>query len=71
VFIWVILNTGHAYGSVTDTMNVISMGKKGKYLNTLEKYNIYTISKNNLLMNDTNIEAHNPIFQVIHELYDR
>jgi hypothetical protein len=52
-------------------MDIISTGRKGKYLNTLEKYHIYKIKKNTLHMNDTDIEAHGPIFQVIHELYDR
>jgi hypothetical protein len=66
-----ILNTGHRYGSITDTMDIISTGMKGRYLNTLEKYHIYKISKNNLYMNDTHIEVHNPIFQIIHELYNR
>jgi hypothetical protein len=27
-----ILNTGHLYGSLTDTMDVISTGRKGRYL---------------------------------------
>jgi hypothetical protein len=31
-----ILNTGHAYGTMTDTMNIITIGRKGKHLNTLE-----------------------------------
>jgi hypothetical protein len=50
-----ILNTGHAYGSITDTMKVIKIEKTGKHLNTLEKYHIYKISKNRLHMNDTHI----------------
>jgi hypothetical protein len=36
-----ILNTGHAYGPITDTMEIITTGKKGKHLNTLETYYIY------------------------------
>jgi hypothetical protein len=58
-----ILNTGHTYDTITDTMDVIR--------NTLEKYHTYKISKNILDMNYTHIEAHNPIFQTVHELYDR
>jgi hypothetical protein len=42
--------------------------KEGRHLNTLEKF---TFSRNNLHMNNTHIEAHNPIFQTVHELYDR
>jgi hypothetical protein len=66
-----ILNTGHTYGIITDTMDIIRTGGKGRYLNTLEKYHIYKISRNNLHMNDTHIDTHNPIFQTVHELYNR
>jgi hypothetical protein len=51
-------------------MNVIRTGTKGSHLNTLEKYHIYKINRNNLHMNDTHIEAYNPIFQTVHEIYD-
>jgi hypothetical protein len=57
-----ILNTGHTYGTIYDTMDVIAMGRKGKHLNTLERYHIYKISKDNIHMNDTYIDTHNPIF---------
>jgi hypothetical protein len=40
---------------------------KGRHLNTSEKYYIYKISRNNLHMNDTYIDTHNPIFQIIHD----
>jgi hypothetical protein len=65
-----ILNTGHTYGTVTDTVDVIRIGRKGRHLNTLEKYYIYKISRSNLHVKDTYSEAHNPIFQTVHELYD-
>jgi hypothetical protein len=51
-------------------MDVIRIGRKGRHLNTLEKYHIYEISRNNLHMNETCIELHNPIFQTVHEIYD-
>jgi hypothetical protein len=63
-----ILNTGHAYGPITDTMEIITTGKKGKHLNTLERYYIYKTNKENIQMNDTYIETHNPIFQTLHEM---
>jgi hypothetical protein len=44
---------GHTYGTVTGTMDVIRTGRKGRLLNTLEKYHIYKIDRNNLYMNDT------------------
>jgi hypothetical protein len=60
--------SGHTYGTITDTMDILRAGRKG---NTVEKYHIYRISRSNLHMNDTHIEAHNPLFQTVHELYDR
>jgi hypothetical protein len=31
-----ILNTGHAYGALTNTMDVIKEGRKGRHLNSLK-----------------------------------
>jgi hypothetical protein len=47
--------------------------KEGQTFKHLRKvrYHIYKISGNNLHMNDTQIKARNPIFQTVHELYDR
>jgi hypothetical protein len=39
--------------------------KKRKHLNTLEKYCVYKTSEDGLQMNDTYIDTHNPIFEVI------
>jgi hypothetical protein len=55
---------------MVDTMDVIRISNKGKYLNTLEKYYIYKISRKGLHMNDMNINEHNPIFEVLHGIYD-
>jgi hypothetical protein len=65
------LNTGHACGSIADTMTVLKTEKKGKLPNTLEKYHIYKTSKEGRQMNDTYIDTHNPIFEVIQEINDR
>jgi hypothetical protein len=61
-----ILNTGHTYGTVANTMDIIRTGRKGRHLNTQEKY-YYKMSRNKLHMNDT----HNLIFQTLHEFDDR
>jgi hypothetical protein len=50
-----IVNMGHTYGTITDNMYIIKQRKKGKHINTLEKYHIYKINKNMLHMNDTYI----------------
>jgi hypothetical protein len=31
-----LLNRGHKYGPITDTMDIIKTHKKGKHMNTLE-----------------------------------
>jgi hypothetical protein len=56
-----ILNTGQTYRKITDTMDVIRTGRKGRHLNTLEKYHIYKISRNNLQMSDTHIDTQSRI----------
>jgi hypothetical protein len=67
-----ILNTGHKYGTtVTDTMDIIRAHGKGKHLNTLENYHIYKLSKDNIQMNDTNTDTHNPIFKALQETNTR
>jgi hypothetical protein len=52
-------------------MEIKETGRKGRYLNTLEKYHIYEICKDNVHMNDTNIDIHNPIFQTLHRIYTK
>jgi hypothetical protein len=52
-------------------VDAVTTGRKGKYLNTLEWYHIYRISKDNLHMNDTYIDKNNLTFEIFHELYTR
>jgi hypothetical protein len=66
-----ILNTGHSYGNITDTMEIIKIERKGKHLNTLERYHIYKISKEGIHMNDMHDETYNPIFEVINSIDTR
>jgi hypothetical protein len=66
-----ILNTGHSYGNITNTMQITKIERKGKHLNTLEKYHIYKISKEKIHMNDTYDDTYNPIFEVIHNIDTR
>jgi hypothetical protein len=56
------------YGSITDTMQIMKIERKGRHLNTLEKYHIYRISKEEIHMNDIHDETHNPIFEVINNI---
>jgi hypothetical protein len=62
-----ILNSGHSYGSIEDTLDIIKIETKGKHLDTLEKFHIFCLVKQNKHLNDSNIETHNPIFNVIYK----
>jgi hypothetical protein len=53
---------------LTATIDIIITGRKGKHLNTLERYHIYKTSRKNLHMNDTLIDTHNPIFGALQEM---
>jgi hypothetical protein len=63
------LNAGHAYGTIADTMEIITTGKERKYFNTLERYHISESSRENLHKNDTHIDTHKLIFKTLHEIY--
>jgi hypothetical protein len=63
-----ILEARHSYNTIENTMEVIKIGQKGTYLNTLEKYYIYKTNKTGLLMNDMNTDEHNPIFEKLHKI---
>jgi hypothetical protein len=52
-------------------MDIIETGKKGKHLNTLQKYHICGTSKPNLHMNHTHIDTYYPIFETLYELHTR
>jgi hypothetical protein len=64
-----ILNTGHTYGPIDDIMEIMEAGKKGKYLNTLEKYHIHRNSKENTHINNISTETYNPIFEELNKIY--
>lgn len=66
-----VLKPEYSYGNMTDTMDIIKTGRKGKHFNTLEKYSIYRISKAKLHMNDIYTDTYNPMFERLHELYTR
>jgi hypothetical protein len=63
-----ILNKRHTYGTLTGTMDIIKIYKKGKHLNTLQKYHIYKINKDILHINNTYIDTYNPIFETLHQI---
>jgi hypothetical protein len=65
-----ILNAGHRYGTMENSMDIIETNKKGQYSNTLENYHIYVATRNNTHMNNTNKDTHNPIFKELYPIYN-
>jgi hypothetical protein len=64
------IDTGHICDTMEDTTDVVRIGRKRQYLNTLEKYYIRKISKGKLHMNDTNIDEHHSIFDELQKIYE-
>jgi hypothetical protein len=60
-----ILNTGHAYDGIENTMEFLNFQEKGKYLNTLEWFHIYKSKKTVWLLNDNYIDTYNLVFKLI------
>jgi hypothetical protein len=64
-----ILDTGHAYNTIDETMKVLHIEKKGQKLNTLEHFQIYNLTKKSVQLNDTHTLTHNPIFDILIKTY--
>jgi hypothetical protein len=62
-----ILKSGHSYSSINDIMDIIKVKRKGKHLDTLERFHIFCTFKQNKHLNDNNIDVHNPIFNAIYK----
>jgi hypothetical protein len=60
-----IINTGHEYRNIENTLNILNVQKKGKFLNTLEKFDIYKKQKTDNLLNESCTDTYNPIFELI------
>jgi hypothetical protein len=60
-----IINTGHEYGNIESTLNVLKIQKKGAFLNTLEKFHIYKTQKTDNLLNENSTDIYNPIFELL------
>jgi hypothetical protein len=64
-----ILNTGHAYGYIEDTMTILHNIGKGPHMNTLERFHSYEISKQGMHLHDTFTDIINPIFETLTQAY--
>ena len=47
-----VLDEGHSFGPMTNIMDIIHIEKKGRMLDTLEKYYIYRETQNGNQIND-------------------
>jgi hypothetical protein len=62
-----ILETGHNFGKIDDIMLVKYYDKKGKHLDTMEKFYKYQETKDNNQLNDKHTIIYNKIFETIIE----
>ncbi|XP_021935838.1 uncharacterized protein LOC110837712 [Zootermopsis nevadensis] len=60
-----ILNTGHAYNTINETMDILKIVQNKNHRNTIEKYYIQQTYKQNICLNDNNIFLNNPIFNAL------
>jgi transcriptional regulator of NAD metabolism len=57
----------HTYGSIDKTLTILRKARKIKFLNSLEKYHIFLVSKQDIHMNEFGIEQNNPIYETIYQ----
>jgi hypothetical protein len=61
-----ITNTGHTYGNMQDTMEIIQVAINGRHMNNIQKYDIICIQKQKKKqMKDLNI----PLFEATNNHY--
>jgi hypothetical protein len=60
-----ILNTGHTYGGIEQTLDIIKIVQNRRHRETIEKYYIQRTHKQNIALNDNNPYLNNPIFNTI------
>jgi hypothetical protein len=55
----------HAFGPMYDVMDIAHFARKGKMLDTLEKFYIYEVTKSGNQINDKLTVQYNPIFETV------
>jgi hypothetical protein len=60
-----LLETGHAFGKIDDIMEILYYDKKGRHLDTMERYYIYRETMKNNQLNDKHTITCNRIFGTI------
>jgi hypothetical protein len=60
-----IIDEGHSFGPMNDIMEIIHVAKKGRMLDTLERFYIYSETKRGNQLNDNLTIQSNPIFDAL------
>jgi len=60
-----VVKEGHSFGPMNEIMKIVHYEKKGKMLDTFEKYYIYKEAKSDNQLNDRLAIQNNPIFETI------
>ena len=60
-----LLENEHLKGKVNDIMEILHITKKGRTMDTIERYHIYKETKNGTQINDKNTEKPNRIYETI------
>jgi endo-alpha-1,4-polygalactosaminidase (GH114 family) len=60
-----LLDNNHSIGPIENIMGIIQTAKKGRYMDTVEKFYIFKETKNNNQINDKNTIKPNAIFEAL------
>jgi hypothetical protein len=60
-----LLENSHSIGPIDNIMEVLHHTKKGKSMDTLERFHIYKVTRENIQINDKNMSKPNVIFDMI------
>jgi hypothetical protein len=61
-----IIDTGHKYDTMGNTMKLLHIEEHGKMLNAYERLYVYEATEQGTQLYDILIEGHNPIYNVCH-----
>jgi hypothetical protein len=49
-------NSKHKYGNIQDTMEILQITQKGRFMDTIEKYHIHKSNREGITLNDTHTQ---------------
>jgi hypothetical protein len=63
-----IFDTGHAFGNMDDSMEIVKIQQKVSHLNTLENFYIYKLFQQGIQLNNNCPNLKNPIFKQLQNI---